>query len=63
MYICNNNLNIKIVKNLKQYDLIILAVSHKEFREIDFSKLKKNEQSIIYDIKSFLDKDIADKRL
>ncbi len=60
---CSNNLNIKIVKNLKQYDLIILAVSHKEFREIDFSKLKKNEQSIIYDIKSFLDKDIADKRL
>ena len=60
---CSNNLNIKIVKNLKQYDLIILAVSHKEFREIDFSKLKKNEQSIIYDIKSFLDKDIVDKRL
>ena len=60
---CSSNLNIKIVKNLKQYDLIILAVSHREFKEIDFSKLKKNDKSIIYDIKSFLDKDIVDKRL
>lgn len=60
---CFNNLNIKIVKDLNQYDLIILAVSHNEFKEIDFSKLKKNDKSIIYDIKSFLDKDIVDKRL
>tara|TARA_E500000178_G_scaffold224271_1_gene221168 strand:- start:8657 stop:9928 length:1272 start_codon:yes stop_codon:yes gene_type:complete len=60
---CFNNLNIKIVKDLNQYDLIILAVSHNEFKEINFSKLKKNDKSIIYDIKSFLDKDIVDKRL
>ena len=37
----------------KNYDAIILAVSHKPFVQMDLSKLKK-EQSVIYDIKGIL---------
>ncbi|WP_298780236.1 nucleotide sugar dehydrogenase [uncultured Polaribacter sp.] len=44
----------------KKYDAIVLAVSHKEFIDIDISKLKKKE-SVVYDIKNFLE--IKDKSL
>lgn len=46
----------------KKYDAIILAVAHKEFKAIDFTKLQ-HEKTIIYDIKSFLDKDLVTARL
>ena len=39
---------------------VVLAVSHKDFREIDVLKLKK-EKSVVYDIKNFLE--IKDKSL
>ena len=55
--------NIKLVKKLKKYDSIILAVSHQEFKTLDFQKLKRSSKSIIYDLKSFLDKKIVDARL
>ena len=38
----------------KKYDAIVLAVSHKEFIEINISKLKK-KKSVVYDIKNFLE--------
>lgn len=44
------------------YDAVILAVAHDKFKEIDFAKFSKNNV-VIYDIKSFLDKSIIDKRL
>ncbi len=44
------------------YDCVILAVSHQEFSAIDFSALR-NEQTVIFDIKSFLDRDQIDDRL
>lgn len=46
-----------------KYDGIILAVSHKKFANLDFSKLKSDSTSIIYDLKGFLPKDIVDGRL
>ncbi len=46
----------------KQYSAIVLAVAHKEFKNIDFQKLK-HAKTIIYDIKSFLDKDLVTARL
>lgn len=46
----------------KKYDLIILAVSHKEFLNIDINNLRKHN-SVVYDIKSFLPKSIIDARL
>jgi UDP-N-acetyl-D-galactosamine dehydrogenase len=45
------------------YDGIILAVSHKIFKQLDFDKLKASEASVIFDIKGFLDRNIVDARL
>lgn len=46
----------------KKYELIVLAVSHDEFLTLDFLDLKK-ENSIIFDLKSVLDRKIVDSRL
>lgn len=46
-----------------QFDSIILAVSHEAFLSLDFSKLKKGEQSVIFDTKAVLDRNIIDARL
>ncbi len=45
----------------KKYDCITLAVPHIEFKDLNISKLKK-QNSFVYDIKGFLG-DKADKRL
>lgn len=44
------------------YDCVILAVSHTEFSTIDFSALR-NPQTVIFDIKSFLSRELIDDRL
>ena len=46
-----------------KYDAIILAVSHKEFLELDLRAICASSYSIIYDIKSFLERSIVDARL
>jgi UDP-N-acetyl-D-glucosamine/UDP-N-acetyl-D-galactosamine dehydrogenase len=46
-----------------KYDAIILAVSHKKFLELDIRSICANSDSIIYDIKSFLERSIVDARL
>ncbi len=46
-----------------KYDAIILAVPHSCFKKIKIENLKKQKKSIIFDIKSFLDRDLADARL
>lgn len=45
-----------------KYDAIILAVSHKEFAELDV-KAFVNEKHVIFDVKGFLDKEMVDGRL
>ena len=45
-----------------QYDTAILAVAHKEFKDLDVTKLVK-AQHVIYDVKGFLDRKIVDGRL
>jgi UDP-N-acetyl-D-galactosamine dehydrogenase len=47
----------------KQYDAVILAVSHNEFLEIDFRSLRNGHDAIIFDTKSFLDRSLVDARL
>jgi len=54
---------IKLINKLNKYQAIILAVSHDIFLQINFSELKANENSIIYDIKGVLSKNIIDGRL
>ena len=44
------------------YSAIILAVSHNEFLEIDFDRIK-NESSVLYDIKGVLPLNFVDARL
>lgn len=51
----------ELIKN-KKYDVVILAVSHEDFKEIDLSKLKK-QKSVVFDVKCFLNKDDVDDRL
>ena len=46
----------------KKYDVIILAVGHKEFLTLDVRKLRR-EESIVFDIKSVLPKEEVDARL
>ncbi|WP_443936896.1 nucleotide sugar dehydrogenase [Pedobacter sp. MW01-1-1] len=56
--------NIDLIQNINsKYDAIILAVSHKEFLELDFSKIKNGEDSVVFDTKSFLNRDLIDARL
>ena len=52
-----------IEKISAKYDAIILAVSHKEFLELDMRAICTSADSIIYDIKSFLERSIVDARL
>lgn len=46
----------------KKYSAIVLAVSHNEFKSLDWSAIK-NGNTIIYDVKGFLDKAIVTARL
>ncbi len=47
----------------KKYDAVIHAVNHIEFMKINYSNLKKNKNSIIYDVKSTLNRNLVDARL
>jgi len=46
----------------RKYDAVIAAVAHDEFKGLDFSEVCK-ENSVIYDIKSVLERDMVDARL
>jgi UDP-N-acetyl-D-glucosamine/UDP-N-acetyl-D-galactosamine dehydrogenase len=54
--------SVKELNDIQDYDAIILAVSHNEFKELDLSKLCK-EKSVIYDVKGALPKKLIDARL
>lgn len=55
---------IKLTTNMdKQYDAIVLAVSHREFLSFDFKKLRNGHDTVIFDTKSFLDRNLIDARL
>ena len=54
--ICNGN-GIR-----KDYDAIILAVSHKEFLQMDIDSLK-SDKAVVFDVKSLYPKDSVDARL
>ena len=46
----------------KTYDVIVLAVAHNEFLSLDFHKIR-NENTVIFDAKAILNRDIVDSRL
>lgn len=45
---------------LQNYSAIILAVSHNKFKDF---RIEKNTNQVVFDVKSFLHKDLVDKRL
>ncbi len=46
----------------KEYNAIIAAVSHNQFKTFDFKKYK-DQGAVIYDVKGFVDRDLVDARL
>jgi len=55
---------INLTKEIKYiYSGIILAVAHEEFLNIDYKKFKAENNCIIYDLKSYLDRNIVTHRL
>ena len=57
--------NISLLADLdtRTYDGIILAVAHQQFLRLDISGLKKDDKSILFDIKSIIDRSLVDIRL
>lgn len=55
------DLNLTTELNEKSYDAIVLAVSHDEFHDIEFDKIRK-DNSVLYDVKNFIG-DKADGKL
>ena len=49
--------------NILDYDSIVIAVSHNEFRDLDFKNVKSKGNTIIFDTKGFLNKELVDGRL
>jgi len=54
--------NLELIENLDldNYNAIVLAVAHNEFKNLD---IKTDERKVVYDIKGFFDKNIVDGRL
>lgn len=51
-----------VLKNLDRYSAIILAVSHKQFLELNINNLK-NSKTVFYDLKGLFAKELSDGRL
>ena len=47
---------------LGEYDAIVLAVAHREFKDLDVSKYEKSE-AVVFDIKGILPRELVDGRL
>ena len=47
----------------KLYDVVVLAVSHDKFLSIDWNKITKIKESVIFDTKAFLGREIITARL
>lgn len=47
----------------QQYDAVVLAVAHEEFKHLDVRQLLKSEVGVVYDVKGILPKEMIDARL
>lgn len=56
------NLTITSQQPIEKYDAIILAVAHKDFESLDIKAIQK-QNSVVYDVKGVLPKNIIDARL
>lgn len=63
--IARKHYGVEILKEVPQcatYDLVVLAVAHKEFKMLNVKELVR-EGGVIYDVKGFLPREIVDSRL
>ncbi len=58
-----NEYGIHLCEKLDKYHGILLAVSHENFKNIDLTKLKLNQKSVVYDLKCFFERKDVDSRL
>lgn len=55
---------IDLIENINnKYEAVVLAVAHNEFLSLNIPDLFVSENSVLYDIKSFLKRDLVDGRL
>ncbi|KAA5533759.1 nucleotide sugar dehydrogenase [Taibaiella lutea] len=55
---------IDLIDNIDdKYEAIILAVSHNEFINLDFKEIKNGNDAVLFDTKSFLNRNLIDSRL
>ena len=54
---------IQLINALTTYDAIILTVAHDFFKSLNYATIKSTENSVIYDTKGILDKNIITARL
>ena len=55
---------VHLIDEIKEkYDGILLAVAHNKFAEIDILSLKKDSESIVFDLKGFLPRGLVNARL
>ena len=55
-------IDLKTELDKKDYDAVVVAVAHDEFKEIDINSLR-NGSGVLYDIKAIVDKNQVDGRL
>ncbi|MBS1526226.1 MAG: nucleotide sugar dehydrogenase [Bacteroidetes bacterium] len=56
--------NISLLQNIqKKYNAIVLAVAHSSFLDIKFNELAADNNTVIYDTKAFIKREIVDARL
>jgi UDP-N-acetyl-D-galactosamine dehydrogenase len=57
------NINILVKLSGGNYQAIIIAVAHNEYKTIDFKAIRADEKCVVFDTKSFLDRGLVDSRL
>jgi UDP-N-acetyl-D-galactosamine dehydrogenase len=56
------NIDLKTELTRKDYDAVVVAVAHNEFKEMDINSLR-NGTGVLYDIKAVVEKETVDGRL
>ena len=54
---------LSLTSTLETYDAVLLAVAHQQFQKIDVNALKKQPETVVYDLKAIYPKDTVDGRL
>jgi UDP-N-acetyl-D-galactosamine dehydrogenase len=55
---------IHLIDEIKEkYDGVLLAVAHNKFSMIDVQSLKRDSESVVFDLKGFLPRNIVNSRL